>query len=66
MIGMSQNTDTTMDERGAAAAAADSKRVVVMGERIKVKKRSNFETFIKFGTDACEFDALPSHPPEPC
>lgn len=52
--------DTTMNERGVAAAAADGKRVVVMVERIKVKKRSNFETLIKFGTDACEFDALPS------
>ncbi|KAK3503674.1 hypothetical protein B0T13DRAFT_444989 [Neurospora crassa] len=50
--GMSQNLDTTMNERGAAAAAADGKRVVVMVERIKVKKRSNFETLIKFGTDA--------------
>ncbi|EAA28424.2 hypothetical protein GE21DRAFT_9259 [Neurospora crassa] len=49
---MSQNMDTTMNERGAAAAAAGGKRVVVMVERIKVKKRSNFETLIKFGTDA--------------
>ncbi|KAK3492516.1 uncharacterized protein B0T23DRAFT_317285 [Neurospora hispaniola] len=50
--GMSQNMDTTMNERGAAVAASDGKRVVVMVERIKVKKRSNFETLIKFGTDA--------------
>lgn len=59
MIGevrMTQNTNVTMDEKGPVVA--DGKRAVVTVERMKVKKRSNFETLIKFGTDASKLIPL--------
>ncbi|KAK3950505.1 peroxisomal biogenesis factor 11-domain-containing protein [Pseudoneurospora amorphoporcata] len=46
---MTLNTHGTMGERGPTTG--NGKRASAMGERMKVKKRSNFETLIKFGTD---------------
>lgn len=52
--------NATMKEKGQAAAMADGKGAAVMVERVAVmKKRSNFETLVKFGTDACEFILSP-------
>lgn len=61
---MTQKTNVTIEDRRAAAADRERTGSVVMGERMKVKKRSTFETLIKFGTDACEYFP-PSNPLPP-